>query len=68
MTHAQATAEVFWLAFRGLAEEEQSAVLEKLVADEELRQDLLDLATIHERRSEPERPLREYLAEVRSKA
>lgn len=67
MTRAQATAEVFWLAFRGLAEEEQDAVLERLVDDESLRRDLLDLAMLRERREEPERPLEEYVGELGSK-
>lgn len=65
---AQATAERFWLAFRNLADEEQSAVLEKLVEDEDLRRDFLDLATLRDRRDEPARPLREDLAERGSKA
>ncbi len=34
-----------------------------LVKDKTLRRDLMDLATIEERKKEPSRPFREYLKE-----
>ena len=61
MTRAEATGEVFWTAFKGLGQREQRAVIGRLLQDEGLRRDLLDLAVIEERRSEPARPLRDYL-------
>jgi hypothetical protein len=64
MMKAEATAEVFWVAFTSLPKEEQSAFLRRVVADEEMRRDLMDLALIEERKEEPARPLREYLAEA----
>lgn len=34
-------------------------------SDEELQEDLLDIATLVERQNEPSRPFREYMAEKR---
>jgi hypothetical protein len=61
MTKTEATAEVFWTAFRSLPRQDQQAVLRRLVQSSRLRRDLMDLAAIEERRAEPARPLREYL-------
>ena len=63
MTTTEATAEVFWTAFRALPVEARQAVIARMVRDESLRCDLVDLACIEERRGETERPLRDYLAE-----
>ena len=63
MTSTQATAEVFWTAFKVLPVEEKRAVLQKIILDENLRRDLMDLSIIEERRNEPGRPLRDYLKE-----
>ena len=63
MTTTQATAEVFWTAFNVLPVEEKRAVIQRIIQDENLRQDLMDLSIIEERRNEPARPLREYLKE-----
>lgn len=57
----EATAEVFWTAFKVLPKAEQQAVLRRLVQDQKLRRDVLDLSLIEERRSEPARLLEEYL-------
>ena len=65
MTPTQATAEVFWTAFRGLPRKEQQAVLKRMLKDTALRQDLIDLAIIESRRTERARPFREYLVESR---
>lgn len=61
MTGSEATAEVFWTAFKVLPKTEQQAVLRRMVQDQNLRHDLMDLALIEERRDEPARPLREYI-------
>jgi hypothetical protein len=63
MTKTEATAEVFWTAFNVLPIEEKHTVLQRIIRDENLRRDLMDLTLIEERRSEPARPLREYLKE-----
>jgi hypothetical protein len=63
MTEAEATAEVFWTAFKVLPRAEQQAILRRIVRDQNLRHDLIDLALIEERRDEPSRPLNDYLNE-----
>jgi hypothetical protein len=63
MTTHQATAEVFLTAFKALPKQDQAAVLAGIADDEGLREDLFDLALIAQRRGEPSRPFREYLAE-----
>jgi hypothetical protein len=63
MTKTQATAEVFWTAFKVLPAEEKRAIMKRILRDENLRRDLMNLAMIEERRNESERPLREYLKE-----
>jgi hypothetical protein len=57
------TAEAFWMAFQALSTPERRAVVERLLQDRDFREDLIDIALIEERRSEPSRTLREYLAE-----
>ncbi len=61
MTVHEATAEVFWTALKALPRKEQQAVLRRVVQDEKLRHEMLDLALIEERRAEPARPLRDAL-------
>ena len=67
MTTIQATAEVFWTAFKVLPVDEKRAVLQKIILDENLRRDLMDLSVIEERRNEPGRPLRDYLKDKAKK-
>ncbi len=68
MIAKEATAEVFWIAFRALSKMEREAVVEKLLQDNEFREDLIDIAIVEQRREEPSRPLAEYLAERKNKA
>ena len=67
MTAQEATAEVFWTALKALPRKEQQAVLRRVVQDERLRHDMLDLALIEERRAEPARPLRDALQSSRAR-
>ena len=62
MTPTDAKAEGFLTALKALPKKERQAVLSAIAEDEELREDLLDLALLVERRDEPSRPFREYLA------
>jgi hypothetical protein len=62
MTGLEATAEVFWTALKALPREEQQAVLRRVLKDKKLRNDMLDLALIEDRKAEPTRPLREVLS------
>jgi hypothetical protein len=63
---SEAMAAVFWTALKALPRREQQAVLRRVVQDEKLRRDMLDLALIEERRAEPSRPLRIYVKDTRS--
>jgi len=63
MGKTEAVAEVFLIAIRSLPKAERDRVLRGLVKDRNLRRDLIDLATIEERRDEPSRPCRDYLKE-----
>ena len=65
MTTAEATAEVFWTAFMAMKPKERNAFLERLIADKKLREDLLDVAVIEERKHEPTYPFAQVLAEAR---
>lgn len=67
LTKAQATADVFWVAFRELPRDEQNLVIQHLISDENLRHDLMDLAVIEERHNEPQRSLRAYISESAGK-
>lgn len=67
LTKAQATADVFWVAFRELPRDEQKLVIQHLISNENLRRDLMDLAVIEERRNEPQRSLRAYIKESAGK-
>lgn len=57
-----AAVETVWSAFKRLSRTEREEVIGRLLQDPELREDLIDLALVEERQSEPSRPLREYLA------
>ena len=61
MTESEATAEIFWTAFKVLPKAEQQAILRRLIKDQTLRRDLMDLSVIEERSTEPVRSLQEYL-------
>ncbi len=61
MTTTEATAEVFWIAFRSLSEKEREAVVERLLRDREFVEHLIDTAILRQRQNEPSRSLDEYL-------
>jgi hypothetical protein len=65
MIKVEATAEVFWTALKALPRKEQQVVLRRVLQDKKLRNDMMDLALIEERRTEPSRPLLEVLAGLR---
>lgn len=48
MRDNQATAEVFFTAFKALKEKEKRAFLERVLRDSELREDLIDIALIED--------------------
>ena len=61
------TADTVYATFRRLKPTEREAVIAHLLHDREFREDLLDAATIEQRRHEPSRPLRDYLAAQKTK-
>jgi hypothetical protein len=65
MAKAEALAEVFLTALRSLPKTHKDRILIGLVEDKSLRRDLMDLATIEERKKEPSRHFRGYLREQR---
>jgi hypothetical protein len=63
MTQPQATAEIFWTAYKGMKPAEREAFLAKLMSDKQLAEDLRYAAVIEKRRSEPAISLDDYLAD-----
>lgn len=61
------TTEAFWTAFQALSTPERRAVVERLLQDEDFREDLIDIVLIEKRRPEPCGPLPEFLAERQRK-
>ena len=63
----QATAEVFYTAFKALKNKEKEAFLEKVISDTELREDLIDIVLIEESKKVKGKPVsaREYFARRR---
>ncbi len=66
MNTAESKAEVYLMALQSLSKAEKKAVISRLLEDDSLREDILDLALIRQRQGETSRPFREYLA-VREK-
>jgi hypothetical protein len=66
MTTSQATAEVFFMAFKTLSRREQKVILTRIVRDKKLHQmleNLSDHLAIEEEQDKPSRPLRDYIEE-----
>ena len=58
MTAREATAEVFWTAFRTLAKADREAVIQRLLQDRRVREDLIDIVTALQRQHEKGIPQR----------
>jgi hypothetical protein len=63
MNTAESKAEVYLMALQALTRAEKKAVIARLLEDESLRHDIIDIAVIRERQCEPARPFRTYVAE-----
>jgi len=59
----EATAEVFLTAFKALPENEKNIFLASLVEDKKLLEDIMDIAAIESRRSEPSRSFEDIIRE-----
>ena len=62
MKAAQSKAEIYIMALQSLPEAEKKAVITRLLENESLREDILDIVLIQQRQGESSRPFREYLA------
>ncbi len=63
MEAIQSRAEIYLMALESLSAAEKKQIIARLLEDESLREDILDVALIQQRRGESSRPFREYLAE-----
>lgn len=66
MTAQEATAQVFFAAFKALSRREQETVLALMGRDKKLRrvlEEISDRLIIEEERPKPSRPLRDYIEE-----
>ena len=64
MTTSQATAEVFFAAFKALPRQEQEAILTRITQDTKLRrilENISDRLALEEERHKPSKPLRDYI-------
>ena len=68
MKAVESRAEVYLMAIQSLSKAEKEAVIARLLEDPQLREDILDLAVIQQRRGEPSRPFTEYLANRKERA
>ncbi len=66
MKTVQSKAEIYLMALESLSKAEKKAVIARLLEDESLREDILDIVLMQQRQGESSRPFREYLA-VREK-
>lgn len=65
MTHSEKTANTFLADLKALPKDERDAVIVRIAQDEQLGEDILDLATIAARRKEASRPFKAYVSERR---
>ncbi len=67
MKATQSRADIYLMALESLSKVEKKAVIARLLEDESLREDILDIALIQQRQGESSRPFSEYLAERRKR-
>ncbi len=65
MSVSEARKEIFWMAFKGLPKKDRQSVVERFLKDNEFIEDLIDIVVFEQRRYEPSRPLKTYLADRR---
>ena len=67
MKTSESRAEVYLMALQSLSKAEKKEVINRLLEDESLREDILDLVLIRERQGEPSRPYHAYVAERKAR-
>jgi ribosomal protein L20 len=65
MTAREATAEVFWTAFRTLPKADREAVIQRLLKDREIRENLIDNVTAVQRQHEKSIPYERVRADLK---
>ena len=65
MSAIEATAEIFFTAFKALKRPQREAVLERMLADEQLSEDLADTLALEARRHQPRQSFRQALKELK---
>jgi hypothetical protein len=63
MKTTQSKDEIYLMALESLSKEERKAVLIRLLEDESIREDILDIALIQQRQGESSRSLGEYMVD-----
>ena len=61
MTMSGMTGEDVFKAFKSLPKAERDQVLSRIIENKRLREDLVDLAIVEERKNEPKRPFRDFV-------
>jgi len=64
MAPYQATAEIFMTAFKALPARERSTFLSRLLQDNSLREDIMDIAVASKRSHEKTKPFRGFLKSI----
>jgi len=65
MTAREATAEVFWTAFRALPKAERETVIQRLVRDPKFKKELIDIVTALQRQHEKAIPYDRVRADLK---
>lgn len=65
MTAREATAEVFWTAFRTLPKADREAVIQRLLKDREIRENLIDIVMAVQRQHEKSIPYERVRADLK---
>ena len=63
MKTIQSKADIYLMALESLSAADKKKIIARLLEDEELREDILDVALIQQRQGESARPFRQFLAE-----
>ena len=67
MKATESKAEVYLMALQYLSKTERRAVIDRLMDDEELRQDILDIAIIRQHQNESTKPFMDYLSDKKKR-
>jgi hypothetical protein len=60
--------DIYLMALESLSKSQKQEIIKRLLEDPQIREDILDLAIISQRKEEPSRPFREFLAESKKRS